>query len=148
MSKRIPLVFCLASALLLLVACSKSDNSNSATGSNTSTTTTKTTTGTTAGSNTAAPASSPATTTTTAGGGGGEKIGVAECDEFLEKYEACVSGKVPEAARSQYENSIAQWRKSWKQLADNPNTRATLTSVCKSTMEQTKAALSSFGCSF
>ena len=78
----------------------------------------------------------------------GDKIGVAECDDFIAKYEACVSGKVPAAQQAMFKNSIEQWRKSWKDLAANPTTKATLASVCKTQLDQSKASLSSFGCTW
>ena len=78
----------------------------------------------------------------------GEKIGVPECDDFIAKYDACVSDKVPEAARAQYKSAIAQWRTSWKKLADNPSTKGTLAAACKQAAEQQAAALKSYGCSF
>ena len=78
----------------------------------------------------------------------GEKIGVPECDDFIAKYDACVSSKVPEAARAQYKNALAQWRESWRGLAQNPQTKATLVSVCKQAAEQQAAALKSYGCGF
>lgn len=131
----VPLMLCAAFALVLS-ACSKSDtNSNSSTTSNASNTTTTATTTT----------STPAKTTTTSSG---EKIGVAECDDFLDKYEACVSGKVPEAARVQYQASLKQWRDSWRQLAANPQTKGSLGAACKMAAEQAKQAMTSYGCSF
>ena|ERR1051326_256249 len=78
----------------------------------------------------------------------GEKIGVPECDEFIAKYDACVSSKVPEAARAQYKNALAQWRESWRGLAQNPQTKSTLVSVCKQAAEQQANALKSYGCGF
>ncbi|PYX63659.1 MAG: hypothetical protein DMG78_31445, partial [Acidobacteria bacterium] len=54
------------------------------------------------------------TTATTAPKMTGEKIGVPECDDFIAKYDACVSSKVPETARAQYQNAVKQWRDSWK----------------------------------
>jgi hypothetical protein len=78
----------------------------------------------------------------------GEKIGVPECDDFIAKYDACVSSKVPEAARAQYKNALAQWRESWRGLAHNPQTKSTLVSVCKQAAEQQAAALKSYGCGF
>ena len=78
----------------------------------------------------------------------GEKIGVPECDDFLAKYDACVSSKVPEVARAQYKNALAQWRESWRGLAQNPQTKSTLVSVCKQAAEQQAAALKSYGCGF
>jgi hypothetical protein len=96
----------------------------------------------------ASTAASPAATTKTTAGTTGEKIGVPECDEFIAKYDACVSSKVPESARAQYKSSIEQWRSSWRTLAANPLTKATLATVCKQSEEQAKAAMKSYGCTF
>ena len=117
----------------ILVGCSKTDtteNSNTAAGnSNKATTTT-----------------SPATTTTTSTAG--EKIGVPECDDFIAKYDACVSSKVPEAQRAQYKSAVDQWRASWKKLAENPATKGTLAAACKQAAAQQEAALKSYGCTW
>ena len=78
----------------------------------------------------------------------GEKIGVPECDDFIAKYEACVSSKVPEAARAQFRKALRQWRESWRKLAANPQGRATLASACKQAAEQQAAALKAYGCAF
>lgn len=78
----------------------------------------------------------------------GDKIGVPECDDFIAKYDECVSNKVPELARAQYKSAIEQWRASWKKMADNPQTKGSLASACKQAAEQQNAALKSFGCSF
>ena len=78
----------------------------------------------------------------------GDKIGVAECDDFIQKYEACVSGKVPAAQQAAYKSSIETWRKSWKDLAANPQTKPSLTQVCKTQLDQAKTSLSSFGCTW
>lgn len=92
----------------------------------------------------------PAATATPAGttASTGEKIGVAECDDFIAKYESCVTGKVPAAQQATFKSSIEQWRKSWKDLAANPTTKATLASVCKSSLDQAKASLASYNCTW
>ena len=115
----------------ILIGCSKTDtmeNSNTMANSNKPATTT-----------------APAKTTTASSG---EKIGVPECDDFIAKYDACVSSKVPEAARAQYKSAIDQWRSSWKKLADNPATKGTLASVCKQAAAQQEAALKQYGCAW
>ncbi|MFL6337009.1 MAG: hypothetical protein ACJ754_27220 [Pyrinomonadaceae bacterium] len=98
--------------------------------------------------NTKAAATPAATNANTTTASTGEKIGVAECDDFITKYEACVTGKVPAAQQAAFKSSIEQWRSSWKKLADNPSTKGTLASVCKSTMDTAKTSLSSFGCTW
>ncbi len=128
MSRIIILIASLVVAVVLL-GCSKTETTNG---------------------NTAAPADKPASSTpaTTTASSTGDKIGVPECDDFIAKYESCVSTKVPEVARAQYKSAVEQWRASWKKLADNPQTKGSLAAACKQAAEQQNAALKSFGCSF
>ena len=51
-------------------------------------------------------------------------VGIAECDEYLTKYERCVSEKVPEASRAQPRRSVEMMRAGWQQAALNPATKA------------------------
>lgn len=138
------------SCALLLVGCGSSETTNGSNQTSTNqTTTTTTTTPATTTTTTTPPATTttttPATTTTTASG---DKIGVAECDDFIDKYEACITGKVPEAARAQWNSTLQQWRSSWKQLAANPQTRSSLAAACKMAADQTKQSMQPYGCSF
>ena len=91
------------------------------------------------------PAASPATTVATASS---EAIGVSECDTFLASYEKCVHDKVPEAARASFNSGMAQWRKSWHDLAKNPQTKATLASICKTQLDQAKQSMKAYNCTF
>jgi hypothetical protein len=93
----------------------------------------------------AAPANTATTNSTSAAG---EKIGVAECDDFIAKYDACVTGKVPESARAQFNASIKQWRDSWRTLAANPQTKGTLAQACKTAVESARTSMKSYGCEF
>jgi len=123
------LIFCVLCAFLL-IGCSKTettDNGNMAAGNSNKTTT-------------STPAAKTAST--------GEKIGVPECDDFIAKYEACVSDKVPEASRAQFKSSITEWRKSWKQLAANPATKGTLAAACKQSAESARTSMKAYNCSF
>ena len=133
MLQRISLLLCVV-CTILLVGCSKSEpptNSESAT---------------TANANKAASSTTPAKAATASTAG--EKIGVPECDEFIAAYDACVSSKVPEAARAQYKTAIAQWRSSWSKLAENPQTKASLTVACKQAAESSRASMKTYGCTF
>lgn len=96
-------------------------------------------------SNKAVTASSPATKTAATAS---EKIGVPECDDFIAKYDACVSSKVPEGMRAQYASAVKQWRESWKKLAENPQTKGTLAAACKQAAAQQAAALKTYGCAW
>jgi hypothetical protein len=130
MTKTILIACCLIS-LALLLACNKTENT--ANSNNAS-----------APANRAAAASpaAPATAST------GEKIGVPECDDFIAAYEACVTNKVPAAARAQFNTGLAEWRKSWKTLAANPQSHAALVTACKNAMETSKTSMKSYGCAF
>ena len=77
----------------------------------------------------------------------GDKIGVAECDEYLAKYEACAA-KVPEPGRGAMLSSIKQLKNSWITIAVNPETRASLAAECKKNQEETKQNLSSYACAW
>src|SRR5947207_947444 len=123
------LIFCVLCAAIL-IGCSKTEMGNSNT--------------TAANSNKATTASTPATTTASAS----DKIGVPECDDFIAKYEACVSGKVPEMARAQFQGAVKQWKDSWKKLADNPATKGSLAAACKQAKESQETALKTYGCTW
>jgi hypothetical protein len=102
-----------------------------------------------------APTNASATTQTNAQSSGkaparveikdGDKIGVAECDEYLAKYEACAN-KVPEPGRGAMLSSIKQLKNSWITIAVNPETRTNLAAECKKSQEETKQNLSTYAC--
>ncbi|MCM3869636.1 MAG: hypothetical protein ND895_02910 [Pyrinomonadaceae bacterium] len=127
MRKQFVLSLCVLSALLIL-SCAKSEPDP---GTNKATETKPATT------------STPTSTANSSTG-----IGVPECDDYLAKYDACISNKVPEAARAQYKGTLEQVRSSWKQLAGNPATKASLAQACKTATEQARTAMKSFQCDF
>lgn len=138
MTTKLISLFALCVLLAVMLACGgAADNANTATTNATTNANTK------AAATPASTTATPASTTSAAG-----DIGVAECDEFLKKYEACVSGKVPAAAQATFKTSMDQWRTSWKQLAANPQTKATLAAACKSSMDQAKTSLASYNCTW
>ena len=97
---------------------------------------------------TAAPpkaAAAPATTVAPAASAA-DAIGIAECDDFLRKYEACVTDHVPAATRAQYQAGMDQWRKTWKSIAAQPAARPSLVTACQQALASTKAATSTYGC--
>ncbi len=90
--------------------------------------------------------STHATGGTTTGAGGGDKVGVAECDSYLEKYEGCLNDKVPESARAMMRSSFEQTRKSWKDLAATPQGRSGLAQACRMADDTAKQTMSAYGC--
>jgi hypothetical protein len=131
MLTRTLLGFCILGAFLLL-GCSKTETTNNGnvTASN---------------SNKAAMTKSPATSTASSSA---EKVGVPECDDYIAKYDACVSGKVPEMARAQYKAALDTLRSSWRQAASTPQGKAGLAAACKQATEQARAAMKAYNCSF
>jgi hypothetical protein len=77
-----------------------------------------------------------------------QSTGIAACDEFLTKYDACVGSKIPEAQRATFKTQIDQTRKAWIDMAKNPSVKTTMEATCKQTMDATKASLTAYGCSF
>jgi hypothetical protein len=92
-----------------------------------------------------APAATPATTATTAST---DKIGVPECDNYLAKVDACISGKVPEAARAQFKAAMDANRKAWQQAASTPQGKAGLAAACKQATETAKTTYKTYNCTF
>jgi hypothetical protein len=64
------------------------------------------------------PASKPSTAPAA-----GNTIGVAECDDYLSKVEACIANHVPEDARAMQRQSMDQMRDRWRQAAENPTAK-------------------------
>ena len=129
MSRSLLLMFCLVIGLLVL-SCSKADTNRNA-----------------ASTNAAAPAATPAATRPATTAAAGDRIGVPECDAFLTAYENCVTTKVPEAARSQFQAGMKTWRTEWKRMADNPQTKAGLVEACKKQLEASRTTLNkAYGC--
>jgi hypothetical protein len=92
----------------------------------------------------AKPADKPAEAKPAAGGD--NKVGVASCDEWMEKYTKCIDAKVPEAARNQMKDAMKQTADTWKQTASTPEGKTALENACKQMIESTKQATASFGC--
>ena len=77
-----------------------------------------------------------------------QSTGIAACDDFLTKYDSCVTSKLPEAQRATYKAQLDQTRKMWVDMAKNPSAKATMEGTCKQTMDEMKASLQGFGCTF
>ena len=125
---------------LLLAGCSSTgnENGNTATSNSNSNSAPANTGGTKPAATT-----TPATTAST-----GDKVGVAECDEYLEKYEACLKDKVPEQARAMLRSSFEQNRKAWQSSAATPEGRAGLAQACKAAREAAKQSMAAYNCNW
>ena len=77
-----------------------------------------------------------------------QSTGITVCDDFLKKYETCISSTVPAAQRSMFKDQFDQTRKAWSDMAKNPATKSSLEDVCKQSVDQIKVAFQSYGCTF
>lgn len=77
-----------------------------------------------------------------------DSTGVAECDEYLTKYQACVDSKVPEVVRPGMTEAIKKMRETYKTTASNPVTKAGLAAGCKQALDTTKQAMSQYNCTW
>lgn len=132
MSKSLLLMSCILIGLLVL-ACGKAVETNRNGSTNTATAT--------------APVAPP-TNKNDNSGASLAQVGVAECDTFITAYENCVTTKVPETARAQFQTTMTTWRTEWKKLADNPQTRPTLVNICKTHMENARTQMKAYNCTF
>ena len=73
-------------------------------------------------------------------------IGVAECDDYLNKYDACLNLKVPAEIRDTLKKSLEQTRNSWRAALKTPDGAKNLAVVCKQIEESRKRELVPYGC--
>ncbi len=77
----------------------------------------------------------------------GDKIGVAECDEYITKYTACL-GKMPAAAKGAMEKGLATMKTAWKQAAATEAGKTALAQGCKTALETAKKSMAVYKCDF
>jgi len=87
----------------------------------------------------------PATTAPTAVASA-DSVGIPECDDYLSRYAACVSAKVPEAAKAGLQQSLAQMRTAWKAAAATEAGKQGLAQACKQAHDGAKAMMQQYGC--
>jgi len=76
-----------------------------------------------------------------------EKIGIPECDDFIAKYNACISDHVPAAKKAEYKENIDAFARAWKQLMANSD-KNTVAAACKRHSDMARENMKSFGCEF
>ena len=76
-----------------------------------------------------------------------DSVGVPECDEYLNKYQACVDAKVPESARAAFRQSLDQTRGAWRTALATPGGKEGLSAACKQARDAAKTSMAAYGCS-
>ena len=74
------------------------------------------------------------------------EFGVKICDDYMAKYTACVSSKVPETARPQMSQALEQTKIQWKALAATDAGRQALTAACTQALALAKSTTQVYGC--
>lgn len=92
------------------------------------------------------PADNKTTETKPADTSSADSVGVPECDEYIKKYEMCLNSKVPEAAKAATKDALDKTRKSWKDMAANPQTKSGLATACKTATDAAKSSMTAYGC--
>jgi len=80
----------------------------------------------------------------------GDSVGVPECDDYIKKYEACltsVAAKAPQA-EGPLKTAFAAQRDGFKKAAATPAGKATLAGICKQAVDTAKASTSAYGCAW
>lgn len=71
------------------------------------------------------------------------EIGIAECDDYIEKYRACMN-KMPAEGRAAYQQGLDQMVESWKSIP--AEARSSLAEGCKMSTESSRSAMQAMGC--
>jgi hypothetical protein len=83
-----------------------------------------------------------------ASGSGRAEFGVAECDDYVQKYTACIDSKVPESSRVMVRQQLDQMKTAWKQAAATADGKAALATGCKQATEMAKTSMQAYGCTW
>ncbi len=90
-------------------------------------------------------ASTPAPKASASATPAGTTTGVAECDEYLAKYEACLAAKVPAEAHAMLKQSLASTRDMWAQTLAAGGKDA-LKSSCEMARNASRPSMQAYGC--
>ena len=135
------------SGALLIGGCAKQTTPN-VEATNKSTTTTKTETANTAGTEKTTTESTKTETAKTETAPAGDSVGVPECDEYIKKYEACltkIAASSP-AAQGPLKQAFEAQRTSFKSAASTAQGKATLAATCKQAIQTAKASTTAYAC--
>ncbi len=72
-----------------------------------------------------------------------DSVGVAECDDYISKYKACMT-KLPAEGQAAYQQALDQMVSGWKQVP--AEARSSLAEGCKMATENAKTAMQAMGC--
>ena len=71
---------------------------------------------------------------------GGDKIGVPECDDYVEKYTKCIDEKLPDPVKETSRKAMQTSIDAWKKAAATAAGKEGLVQACKTATEAVKAS--------
>jgi hypothetical protein len=80
----------------------------------------------------------------------GDSVGVAECDEYVKKYEACLTKIAEKAPQAQpgLKTAFEQQRNGLKQAASTEQGKTMMATQCKQFIESAKQSTAAYGCAW
>jgi len=75
----------------------------------------------------------------------GSRVGVAVCDEYLDKMARCIT-RISAEAQPPMRNAMDESRKAWQENAKTPEGRAALEATCRQALDAAKSAAAAMGC--
>lgn len=75
------------------------------------------------------------------------KIGVAVCDEYIEKYGKCIEDNAPDATKPQMKDALAKSAERFKKQSEGPE-KDTLEQSCTAALEAVKKTSKGWGCTY
>lgn len=75
----------------------------------------------------------------------GSRVGIAVCDEYLDKMARCIT-RISAEAQPPMRNAMDESRKAWQENARTPEGRTALENTCKQALDAAKSAAAAMGC--
>jgi hypothetical protein len=82
------------------------------------------------------------------GSASGDKIGVKECDEYIDKFQKCIesSTAIPTETKKAQLDAFNQTRDAWRQAAKTPGGKAGLKMGCEQALNAAKESMKAYNC--
>ena len=77
---------------------------------------------------------------------GDDRIGVAECDDYLDRYEACLDAHVAQEARDALRVALQQTRANWRKSVAASGNPGAMAKVCSNARAAARPSLAARGC--
>ncbi len=82
-----------------------------------------------------------------AGDAGATKVGIALCDEYVEKYSKCIDEHAPEATKSALRDGVAKNAERWKKELEGPG-KDSVEKACEAALASVKKTSTNWGCTY